>query len=155
MAYLDKDSVIPEKGKGSKLGSMQERFIDEYLVDLNGAAAVRRAGYKTTNPNRIATRLLNHPLVQRELDTRQSKTREKLALSAEYVISKLIDITEMTAKDADKLRALELLGRHLGLYRDRQEISGVDGEAIQYQKVTEDAEEFTKNIMNLVERKHG
>lgn len=152
--YLKKGAPIPTKGKGSTLTGKQMMFVDEYLVDLNGAAAVKRAGYTTTNPNRIATDLLRHPLVRIEIDKRQDVRREELALSADYIITKLIAIVEETDKGNPQaaLRGLELLGKHLGMFRERTEISGPDGEAIQYQKVQEDAADFTSAIARLAER---
>lgn len=152
MAMLKKGATIPLKGKGSKLGALQTAFIDEYFVDLNGSAAVVRAGYKTNNPNRLATELLQHPLVSREITSRQSERRERLELSADYVIHKLINIVENTDKSNPQaaLRGLELLGKHLGLYRDRQEISGPDGNAIEYeQRVREDTDAVASAIARL------
>jgi len=152
MAYLRKGDPIPTKGKGSKLSALQLAFIDEYFVDLNASKAVLRAGYKTNNPNRVATELLNHPLVLREIESRQTARRERLELSADYVIHKLIDIVESTDKNNPQaaLRGLELLGKHLGLYRDRQEISGPDGNAIEYeQRVREDTDAVESAIARL------
>lgn len=155
MAYLDPNAPIPEKGKGSKLSDKQARFVEEFLVDLNGSAAVLRAGYKTKNPNRIATDLLRHPLVKRELDKFREERKERMEATVDYVLTKLVTIVEDTEKGNPQaaLRGLELLGKHLGMYKDRQEISGPDGEAIKYeQKVKEDAESFTSAIARLANR---
>jgi phage terminase small subunit len=155
MPYLDPKAPIPTKGKGSKLTDKQTRFIEEYLVDLNATAAVLRAGYVTTNPNRIATDLLRHPLVKRELDKMRDERRERMEATVDYVVNKLINIIEKTeeANPNAALRGLELVGKHLGMYKDRQEISGPDGAAIQYQqKVKEDAADFASAISRLIER---
>lgn len=149
---LTKDDKIPETGKGSKLTSKMQNFVDEYFVDFNGAAAVRRAGYKSSNPNKLAGKLLNHPLVAEAVAEKKKERQEKTELSAEYVIQKLISIADKREEDNPNasLRALELLGKHLGLYKDRQEISGPDGEAIQMeQKTKQSAEEFTQKILSL------
>ncbi len=155
MPYLDPNAPIPEKGKGSKLTDKQKLFVEEYLVDLNGSAAVLRAGYQTTNPNRMATDLLRHPLVRREIESRQESRLERVALSQDFVINKLISIVEDTEKGNPQaaLRGLELLGKHLAMFKERQEISGPDGAAIQYQqKVQEDAADFASAISRLIER---
>lgn len=34
----------------AKLNDRQERFVDEYLVDLNATAAAKRAGYSEKQP---------------------------------------------------------------------------------------------------------
>lgn len=152
---LTRDSRIPEKGKGSKLTAKMQNFVDEYFVDFNGSAAVKRAGYKSTNPNKLAGKLLNHPLVMEAVAEKKKERQEKTELSAEYVIQKLIAIAERNEEGnpTAALRSLELLGKHLGLYKDRQEISGPDGEAIQMeQKVRQNVDEFTSRIASLAAR---
>lgn len=154
MAYIQPGSEPPTKGKGSKLSTKMSLFVDEYLVDLNGSKAVLRAGYKTKIPNRIATELLRHPLVIQAIQDKQAKRRDRLELSADYVITKLISIVEETESGNPQaaLRGLELLGKHLGLYRDRQEISGPDGGAIEMeQRVKEDVSDFKSKLDRLAE----
>lgn len=152
---LTKGDEIPEKGKGSKLTSKMENFVNEYFVDFNGSAAVKRAGYRSSNPNKLAVKLLNHPLVAQAVEEKKKERVEKTELSAEYVITKLIAIAERTEESNPNasLRSLELLGKHLGLYKDRQEISGPDGEAIQMeQKVKQNVDDFTSRIARLAAR---
>lgn len=150
----NKDYVPPKKGKGAHLTDLQKRFIDEYMVDFVGADAVIRAGYKCSpqNAKRQATELLNHPLVRRYIDERMAEKREKNELSADYVIQNLIEIAEhtKTGNPTAALRALELLGKNLGLFKERQEISGPDGEAIKMeQKVKENVQDFTSKLARL------
>ena len=151
MTILRRGSPVPTKGKGSKLSPKMERFVEEYLIDLNASEAVLRAGYKTRNQNRIATDLLQHPLVEAEIKKRTEARREKSELKAEYLINKLIALIESpTTKDSDTLRAIELAGKSIALWKERQEISGPDGEAIRTeQKVQEDAADFTRKLSRL------
>ena len=152
---LTMDDKVPAKGKGSKLSAKMQLFVDEYFVDFNGTAAVKRAGYRSSNPNKLATKLLNHPLVSAAVAEKKKERQEKTELSAEYVIQKLIAIAERNEEGnpTAALRSLELLGKHLGLYRDRQEISGPDGAAIQMeQQVKQNADEFASRIASLVKR---
>lgn len=153
MAYLKVGDPIPTKGKGSKLTGLQLRFIEEYMVDSHGSKAVIRAGYVTKNPNRVAAQLMQHPLVIEEIKKRQSERREKLELTADYVITRLINLAENAVREGDQLRALELLGKTMALFKERQEISGPDGDAIRHeQKVREDVADFTRAIAKLAER---
>jgi len=46
------------------LPSKQSRFIDEYMVDMNGAAAAERAGYSAKTSRAIAYELLTKPDIQ-------------------------------------------------------------------------------------------
>jgi Phage terminase, small subunit len=154
MAYLTANRPIPTKGKGSKLSAKQRAFVDEYMLDLNASQAVLRAGYKTNNPNRIGVELCRHPLVAQELEKRQSERRDKLEIKAEYLLNKLVNIIEQDGvKTQDLLRAIELAGKSIALWKERQEVSGPDGEAIKYeQKIKEDVADFTSSIARLAER---
>jgi len=155
MAYLTKGDPIPEKGKGSKLSGKMALFVREYLVDYNASKACLRAGYKTKDPNIYGMKLMKHPLISKEIEKHQQKKFERLELSADYVINKLISIVEETdaSNPQAALRGLELLGKHLGLYRERQEISGPDGDAIRYeQKIKEDNLAIESAIARLSSR---
>lgn len=154
MAYLKLDSEIPVKGKGSKLSGKMLRFVEEYLVDLNGTQAILRVPYKTDNPNRLATELLRHPLVLREIEKRTEKRRERMEIKADYLINKLINIIEATEENNPQaaLRAIELAGKSIALWKDRQEISGPDGAAIEMeQRIKEDVTDFTSKLARLAE----
>lgn len=160
MAYLKEGDEIPTKGRGSKLRGKMLLFVEAYLADpdMVGANAVIAAGYKvrpgSDNHYKMAHELLNHPLVKKEVESRLADRREKAELTADYVLSKLVKIVEdtETGNPQAALRGLELLGRHLGLYKDRQEISGPDGEAIQMeQKVNERAADFTSKLSRLAQ----
>lgn len=154
MAYMKRGA---EPKRRRILTGKQLRFIEEFCNPASegyqvGSRAVRMAGYKVSpgNANRLAVELMAHPKISKEIADRMKERRENLQLSAEYVINKLIEIVEDTEKDADKLRGLELLGKHLGLYKDRQEISGPDGKAIEMeQRTKENAEAFTSRIARL------
>lgn len=155
MAYLKKGMEPPTKGKGSKLGYKMRAFVDEYMVDMNANAAVLRAGYKTKNKGIMAAELMSHPLVIREIEARMAERREKTELSAQYVINKLVDIVENTEANNPQaaLRGLELLGKTMALFKERQEISGPDGNAIEMeQRVKEDVTDFTSRISSLAKR---
>ena len=156
MSMLNKDRTVPEKGKGSKLTPKMEAFVQEYMIDLNASQACRRAGYKTGNPNKMGTQLLNQPLVIRAIEERKAERREKAELTAEYVLNKLVALTEKNedVNPTVAVRTLELLGRHLGLYRDRQEISGPDGEAIHVkeEQVRQNVADFTSKLASLASR---
>lgn len=152
--YLQPGQEPPTKGKGSKLSAKMEKFVDEFFVDRNASAAVIRAGYSSKNPNRMAAKLMCHPLVKAEIDKRTETVRANTELRAEYLISKLVDIIENEGeKTADQLRAIELAGKSIALWKERQELSGPDGEAIKMeQKTKEDAADFTSRLSRLAKQ---
>jgi phage terminase small subunit len=155
MAYLNPKKGVPGKGKGAKLSAKMELFVSEYMVDLNATEAVRRAGYKSKNPNRLGTELLRHPLIKERIDSHLQKRIEVNEIKADYLINKLVNIIEDTEKGNPSacLRAIELAGKSIALWKERQEITGADGGAIEMeQKIREDVDDFTRRLSRLAER---
>lgn len=52
-------------------------------------------------------------------------------------VKRFDDGIEREVKAADKLKALELLGRHIGMFKDRVEISGLEEEKSKLEKILE------------------
>lgn len=156
MAYLSKDSKVPSKGKGSRLSPKMRLFVDEYFVDFNAKKAVLRAGYKSKTPDQLAVELKRHPLVKEEIERRQDTLTEKTEIEREYLLNKLIDVIDSTQeKTSDKLRAIELAGKAIALWRERQEISGPDGEAIKTEQKTEQNVADFKSKLDRLSRRAG
>lgn len=151
------ETSVPIIGRGSKLTPLMERFIDEFMIDFKPAEAVLRAGYKVSksNANRTAVELRKHPLVKAEIERRMEKKRQNSELTAQYLIDKLTAIIEdtETANPQAALRGIELAGKYLGIWRDKQEISGPDGKAIEIEEKTkEDVRDFRSRIAGLAAR---
>ena len=139
------------------LSPMQLGFCREYVVDHNGTAAALRAGYAPTYADRQAHILMRHKGVRAMIDhLTLSKEAKIVSVSPDYVIQKVTEIvTKDSAKDGDKLRGLELLARHLGMFIERQEITGKDGGPLEIerrQKIEEEAENFTNFLKGLSKR---
>lgn len=137
-----------------QLTILQRQFIMEYLKHLNATKAVNDCGYNTKYPNRMATQLLHNPRIRLVINLLQEARARKSSVSKDWVLKKIQKIVEGTEEENPQaaLRGLELIGKHLAMFVERQEISGKDGEAIQYQKVEEDARDFTRTIAGLAER---
>jgi phage terminase small subunit len=73
----------------SVLSPKQVRFIEEYLVDLNGKQAAIRAGYSAKTAETQASRLLRNAKVRAEFERRQAKLAEKLEITQERIIGEL------------------------------------------------------------------
>lgn len=71
------------------LTDKQARFVQEFLVDLNGTQAAVRAGYSARTANRTAFKLLQHDGVKAELAKRQRQLVEKLEITQERVVAEL------------------------------------------------------------------
>jgi phage terminase small subunit len=108
----------------------QQRFVAEYLVDLNGTQAAIRAGYSRNGAEVTASKLLRIAKVQRFVTAAQEERQTTTEVSADRVVRELAKIAFGFQKARDKTRALELLARYLGILRDRHEHSGTAGAPI-------------------------
>ena len=101
-----------------KLTEKQKRFCEEYLIDFNATQAALRAGYSQKTAYSIGDENLRKPEIQSEIQTLIRKRSERTGINADIVIKELVKIaladTEITGKE--KMKALELLGKHLGLF---------------------------------------
>lgn len=148
------DEGDPELVFGS-LTDKQRRFVEEYLIDFNGKQAVLRAGYNSQHPDRLAHQLLKNVAVKFVIDAITESRAKDYTVKPEYVLGKIQRTIEKAESDNNHnavLRGCELLARHLGMFIERQEISGPNGEAIKYERVQEAANAFTSAIASLIER---
>lgn len=104
-----------------KMTSRQARFIEEYLISLNATDAAKRAGYSEKTAYSIGQRLIKMKEIQEAISRSMIERSERTALTQDYVIDNLREIVTrcMNAKSFDArsaIRALELLGRHIGMF---------------------------------------
>ena len=140
------------------LTDKQKRFCEEYLVDLNATQAVIRAGYDTRHPNKVAYQLTNNPAVRLAIDALKAERHKNSDVTKDLVlrgIQKIIRKAEENNNLTAALRGYEMLAKHLGMFVDRTEISGPDGEAIHVkeEQVKQNAEDFTNKIVQLAKKK--
>lgn len=144
---------------GDALTYRQRRWCEEFILDYDATKAARRAGYKSKDIDRQGYQLLHHPgckAYAEYLDREQRKNVEGDLIDKDYVVKKIISGLQK-AEDKDNLsayfRGLELLARHLGMFVDKQEISGPDGQAIQIeQRAKEEADSLIKTLQQLANK---
>lgn len=103
----------------TKLTPKQEKFCREYIVDLNAKQAAIRAGYAKKTAKVIACQNLTKLNVRNFIAELQQTTAKKTELTAERVLTELSNIGfSDEVRMNDKLKALELLGKHLSLFTD-------------------------------------
>jgi len=101
----------------------QARFAAEYLVDLNATQAAARSGYSEKTAYSQGQRLLKHREVAAEIAKGQTRAARRRDYGLERVLSELAGLAfDAEEKSQDRIRALELLGRHGGAFIDRSEV---------------------------------
>ena len=136
-----------------KLTDKQKEFVRQYLVDLNATQAAIRAGYSVKTAYRQGADLLQKTSIREAIEKAQAKRARRVEVTQDYVLSNLVEVVERTMQRAPVLdrkgeqvtdeegravwtfdakganRALELLGKHLGIFTDKvkAEVSGPDG----------------------------
>ena len=111
------------------LTAKQALFVKEYLVDLNATGAAVRAGYSEKTATIIGHENLRKPNIAEAIETAQKRRAEKVHITAEWVLNKYIGIIERCEQtDPQTARgALDSVGKHLGMFKDKVEHSGMLG----------------------------
>lgn len=161
-----------------KLNAKQQRFVDEYLIDLNATQAAIRAGYSPKTATAIASENLSKPNISAAIACAMAERSKRTGITQDRVLEelakvafiKLTDIVDDTGKikadatdedraciesikykrtDTDtgfseerevkaspKLKALELIGRHLGMFESHssKEQLKLNREKFEYEK---------------------
>jgi len=133
----------------------QQRFVDEYLIDLNATQAAIRAGYSENRASELGYQLLQKPTVQGSIQKAMKQREERTKVTQNQVVEELAKIafsnitdylefgTTFRIKESseidgspiqevsiskdgackfklhNKLVALELLAKHLGMFENR------------------------------------
>ena len=111
----------------------REAFVREYLIDLNASAAARRAGYSAKTANRIGTVLLSNVDVAKAIREAKTARVERTEITADLVLGDILRIgraAEAAEEFTPALKARELLGKHLGMFTDKVQLTGKDGDPL-------------------------
>lgn len=107
-----------------------EAFCQEYIVDFNGSAAARRAGYASSGAGVQAARLLKKASIDSRIDELLQDRRNRLRVTTDFVIGTLAQMARNDQMSENARRGcLELLGKYLGLFKERVDHTS-NGEAM-------------------------
>ncbi len=115
----------------------QARFVEEYLIDLNATAAAKRAGYSERTAYAQGQRLLKNVEIAAAIQKAQEARSERTRIDQDWVIERLVGVYEasmearpvcdkngeekgFTFNPTAANRALELIGKHKGMFIDRK-----------------------------------
>lgn len=139
------------------LTAKQQRFVIEYLVDLNATQAAIRAGYAAKGAKDQAWQNMQNPEIVAAIKAAMEARNQRTKVDADYVLQRLtaidqMDLAEIHGDDGkllpikqwpliwrqmvkevdmktgkvkfhDKLRALELLGKHVDVNAFRENVN--------------------------------
>ena len=126
----------------------QQRFCDEYLIDLDGTKAAIRAGYSPKTAAAIASENLRKPKLREYIAERMAEKEKQLIADQDEVLKYLTSVLrgesqsevvvivssgdfmteaqkiQKAPDEKERLKAAELLGKRYGLYTDKMDVSG-------------------------------
>lgn len=124
------------------LTAKQQRFCDEYLIDLNATQAAIRAGYSEKYAHTNASKLLQNTTIKEFIKARMDEKESQLIADQDEVLKYLTSVLrgesqssvvvventgdfmsqaremQKAPDEKERLKAAELLGKRYGLYKD-------------------------------------
>lgn len=124
-----------------KMTAKQQRFCDEYLIDLNATQAAIRAGYSKKTAAVIAVENLKKPNISEYIKERMEKKEKELIADQDEVLQYLTSVLrgkstasvlarddvgadqviEKPPDEKERLKAAELLGKRYALFTEKVE----------------------------------
>jgi len=132
----------------AEMTKKQQRFCDEYLIDLDGTKAAIRAGYSPKTAAAIASENLRKPKLREYIAERMAEKEKQLIADQDEVLKYLTSVLrgesqsevvvivssgdfmteaqkiQKAPDEKERLKAAELLGKRYGLYTDKMDVSG-------------------------------
>jgi phage terminase small subunit len=105
------------------LNPKQKRFCQVLEICGNQTQAAKEAGYSARTAGSIAARLMTNVNVQKYIEELRIKRQKSTGVTADKVLKEFAkigfaNIPAEAYKASDKVKALEKLGAHLGLFSD-------------------------------------
>ncbi len=100
----------------------QELFCQEYLLDCNATRAAIRAGFSPNSANEYAAELMNKDDIRDRIGSLMEERARRVGINQAFVLGELIAIAR-TGEGMERLKALELLGKHMQLFNDKLDVN--------------------------------
>lgn len=83
----------------AELNDKQERFCQEYIIDLNATQAAIRAGYSEDTAGVIACENLKKPNIESRINELKMERLKRMQIDQNYVLMRLIEIDQLDVLD--------------------------------------------------------
>lgn len=100
----------------------QKTFITEYLKTGNATEAAKLAGYSKKTAYSAGQRLLKNVEICKQIAEHQNNAVANAEITVTEVIVMIKNIAQNGRMEGNRLRAMDLLMRHLGAYTDELKI---------------------------------
>jgi phage terminase small subunit len=113
------------------LPKKQRLFVEAYLANPNATQSAIKAGYSEKTAYSQGQRLLKNVEIAKLLEKRVATA----IITADEILNDVKTIAKSRCRESDRLKAYELLGKHLRMWTDRTELSGPDGGPLEIESV--------------------
>ena len=130
---------MPVQITDRKMRPRQQRFVDEYLLDLNATQAAIRAGYSARTAEQQGPRLLGNVQIAAAVRAAQQARSDRLQITQDDVLYGLRHEATLTGEGsshAARVSAWGLIGKQLGMFVERRQQLGEDGQPANSQLFT-------------------
>lgn len=110
------------------LKAKQEKFCEEYMVDLNATQAAIRAGYSKKTAKQMGTENLSKPVIADRIAELKASMCARTRLTADFILNGLMKEAEYSddgSSHGARVKAFEVLGKYkdLNLWKESIEHS--------------------------------
>lgn len=103
----------------------QRAFVIEYMKDRNATQAALRAGYSKNAAGTVGCNHLKHPVIAKMIADQEEANQVDALVTVDKIVHRLNKIAcDEQEKTSDRIRADELLGKHLGMFTEKVEMKG-------------------------------
>ena len=131
----------------AELNEKQQRFVEEYMIDLNATQAAIRAGYSVKNAASIGAQLLKKTQVQRAIARAKAERSRRTGITSDRVLQELARIAFVNAADLIDPETAQVLPD--ASPDDLKVISGVKVKYVPHKELNDDGEIM---IVDAIER---